>query len=104
VTLPATTAPVLSVRNLSVDARTPEGLKPVLRDISFSLSSGETLCIAGAPEGGGPVGIPSLAGLAVLVGVGRVRLLRDVRAIIVDRRVHVAELLVAQAAILFVQF
>jgi hypothetical protein len=34
------------------------------------VGSAETLCIAGAPEGGGPVGIPSLAGLAILVGVG----------------------------------
>ncbi len=39
-------APVLSLRNLNVDARTPEGRKPVLQDISFELASGETLCIA----------------------------------------------------------
>jgi len=64
VTLPATPAPVLSVRNLSVDARTPEGLKPVLRDISFSLSSGETLCIAG--ESGSGKSVTSLAIMGLL--------------------------------------
>ncbi len=58
-TLSSIAAPVLSVRNLSVDALTPEGLKPVLRDIGFDLASGETLCIAG--ESGSGKSVTSLA-------------------------------------------
>jgi peptide/nickel transport system ATP-binding protein len=64
VTSPETAAPVLSVRDLCVDARTPEGLKPVLRDISFSLASGETLCIAG--ESGSGKSVTSLAIMGLL--------------------------------------
>ena len=41
------TEPILAVRDLSVDARTPEGLRPVLEDVSFTLHPGETLCLAG---------------------------------------------------------
>ena len=63
-TSPTNTAPVLSVRNLSVDARTPEGLKPVLRDVGFSLASGETLCIAG--ESGSGKSVTSLAIMGLL--------------------------------------
>src|ERR1700722_9436494 len=44
--------PVLTVRNLSVDARTPEGLRPVLEDVSFTLHPGETLCLAGESGSG----------------------------------------------------
>jgi len=46
------TEPILSVRNLSVDARTPEGLRPVLEDVSFTLDPGETLCLAGESGSG----------------------------------------------------
>jgi peptide/nickel transport system ATP-binding protein len=46
------TEPVLTVRNLSVDARTPEGLRPVLEDVSFTLHPGETLCLAGESGSG----------------------------------------------------
>ncbi len=56
-------APILSVRNLSVDARTPEGRKPVLRDISFDLASGETLCLAGESGSGKSVTSLSIMGL-----------------------------------------
>src|SRR6202789_631023 len=44
--------PILAVRNLSVDARTPEGLRPVLEGLSFSLHPGETLCLAGESGSG----------------------------------------------------
>jgi peptide/nickel transport system ATP-binding protein len=44
--------PILAVRNLSVDARTPEGLRPVLEDVSFTLHPGETLCLAGESGSG----------------------------------------------------
>ena len=46
------TQPILAVRNLSVDARTPEGLRPVLEDVSFTLDPGETLCLAGESGSG----------------------------------------------------
>ena len=44
--------PILAVRNLSLDARTPEGLRPVLEDVSFTLEPGETLCLAGESGSG----------------------------------------------------
>ncbi|MBW9052787.1 ABC transporter ATP-binding protein [Rhizobium mesosinicum] len=56
-------APVLSVRDLSVDARTPEGRKPVLRDINFDLAGGETLCLAGESGSGKSVTSLSIMGL-----------------------------------------
>ncbi|MBY5359509.1 ABC transporter ATP-binding protein [Rhizobium leguminosarum] len=56
-------APVLSLRNLSVDARTPEGRKQVLQDVSFALASGETLCIAGESGSGKSVTSLSIMGL-----------------------------------------
>ncbi len=46
------TEPILAVRDLSVDARTPEGLRPVLEDVSFRLDPGETLCLAGESGSG----------------------------------------------------
>ena len=56
------TEPILAVRELSVDARTPEGLRPVLEDVSFTLHAGETLCLA---EG---IGLeqPSLTSLSIM--------------------------------------
>src|SRR3984957_4049755 len=44
--------PILAVRDLSVDARTPEGLRPVLEGVSFTLHPGETLCLAGESGSG----------------------------------------------------
>lgn len=55
--------PVLRVENLCVDARTPEGLKRVLNDISFDLKSGETLCLAGESGSGKSVTSLSVMGL-----------------------------------------
>ena len=46
------TEPILAVRDLCVDARTPEGLRPVLEDVSFTLHPGETLCLAGESGSG----------------------------------------------------
>ncbi|TQN58189.1 ABC transporter ATP-binding protein [Agrobacterium tumefaciens] len=55
--------PVLRVENLCVDARTPEGLKRVLNDISFELRAGETLCLAGESGSGKSVTSLSIMGL-----------------------------------------
>jgi peptide/nickel transport system ATP-binding protein len=55
--------PVLRVENLCVDARTPEGLKRVLNDISFDLKAGETLCLAGESGSGKSVTSLSIMGL-----------------------------------------
>src|ERR1700722_4382618 len=46
------TEPILAVRDLYVDARTPEGLRPVLEEVSFTLYPGETLCLAGESGSG----------------------------------------------------
>ena len=47
-----TAPPILSVDNLCIDARTPEGLRPVLENVSFTLATGETLCLAGESGSG----------------------------------------------------
>ena len=60
-TAPAPPPPILSVSGLSIDARTPQGLRPVLEDVSFSLAAGETLCLAGESGSG-----KSLTALAVM--------------------------------------
>ena len=44
--------PILAVEDLCIDARTPEGLRPVLEGVSFALAPGETLCLAGESGSG----------------------------------------------------
>ena len=53
--------PLLTVEGLSIDARTPEGLRPVLEGVSFMLARGETLCLAGESGSG-----KSLTALAIM--------------------------------------
>jgi peptide/nickel transport system ATP-binding protein len=75
--MPAGT-PVLKVDRLSVDARTPEGRKAVLTDISFELKAGETLCIAGESGSGKSVTSLSIMGLlpkaSLQIASGSIRL------------------------------
>ncbi len=51
-TAPARTPPVLTVEDLCIDARTPDGLRPVLENVGFTLDPGETLCLAGESGSG----------------------------------------------------
>nr|WP_134494925.1 ABC transporter ATP-binding protein [Microvirga pakistanensis] len=60
----AVTAPVLSVQDLWVEARTPNGLRPILEDVSFTLAPRETLCLAG--ESGSGKSVTSLAIMRLL--------------------------------------
>ncbi len=56
--------PVLRVEGLCVSARTEQGLKPLVQDLSFDLKKGETLAIAG--ESGSGKSITSLAIMGLL--------------------------------------
>ena len=74
---PAAT-PVLSVKGLTVDARTPEGLRRVIDDLAFQVQAGETLCIAGESGSGKSVTSLSIMGLlpkaSLFVSSGSIRL------------------------------
>ncbi|UDL96731.1 ABC transporter ATP-binding protein [Lichenihabitans sp. PAMC28606] len=61
--MPSAPPPILSVTGLSIDARTPQGLRPVLDDVSFSLAAGETLCLAGESGSGKSLTALSIMGL-----------------------------------------
>jgi peptide/nickel transport system ATP-binding protein len=59
----AAAKPILSVADLNIDARTPEGRRRVLESISFDLIPGETLCIAGESGSGKSVTALAIMGL-----------------------------------------
>ncbi len=75
----AVTAPdiVLRVEGLCVSARTEQGLKPLVQDLSFDLRRGETLAIAGESGSGKSITSLAIMGLlpqpAVRVTGGRIR-------------------------------
>jgi peptide/nickel transport system ATP-binding protein len=56
--------PVLQVSGLCVDARTPEGPRRVLDNVTFDLARGETLCVAG--ESGSGKSVTSLSIMRLL--------------------------------------
>jgi peptide/nickel transport system ATP-binding protein len=49
---PVPLEPILTIDDLWIDARTPEGLRPVLQGVSLALAPSETLCIAGESGSG----------------------------------------------------
>ena len=61
---PDAAAPVLEVEGLSVDIATPRGPLRAVRDVSFQVKRGETLCIVG--ESGCGKSITSLAVMSLL--------------------------------------
>jgi len=75
---PAADRPVLDVAGLTISVRGDDGERPVVSDLSFSLSRGETLCIAG--ESGSGKSMTSLAIMALLpqpaarIAAGSIRL------------------------------
>lgn len=70
--------PILSVKDVSIDARTPAGLKRILDRVSFDLSAGETLCLAGESGSGKSVTSLAITGLlpkaSLRVSTGEIRL------------------------------
>ncbi|MFZ1481979.1 MAG: ATP-binding cassette domain-containing protein, partial [Paracoccaceae bacterium] len=69
---------VLTVDHLTVSVRTEIGLGPLVRDLSFALRRGETLCIAGESGSGKSITALAVMGLlpppAVRVTGGRIAL------------------------------
>jgi peptide/nickel transport system ATP-binding protein len=64
-------SPVLNVRNLSVDIAAANGVVHAVRDVSFSVERGQTLCIVG--ESGCGKSITSLALMDLLPGAAKRR-------------------------------
>jgi peptide/nickel transport system ATP-binding protein len=81
---PAASGPVLAVEDLWVEARTPEGPRPVLEGVAFTLGARETLCVAG--ESGSGKSVTSLAIMRLLPKAGlrlaRGRVLLDGRDLV----------------------
>ena len=75
---PAASEPVLDVSGLTVTVRGEDGARDVVRDLSFTLSRGETLCIAGESGSGKSMTSLSIMGLlpqpAAYVSAGSIRL------------------------------
>jgi len=67
-------APLLEVKGLSVDIRTPSGTLQAVRDVSFEVGRGETVCLVG--ESGCGKSITSLAVMGLLPRAAQARATR----------------------------
>ncbi|PMX97847.1 peptide ABC transporter ATP-binding protein, partial [Pseudomonas sp. MPR-R5A] len=61
---------LLEVKNIVTEFRTADGQLPAVRDVSFSLNKGETLCIVG--ESGCGKSITSLSVIGLLPSNGKI--------------------------------
>src|SRR5687767_10691691 len=61
--------PLLSVAGLTVDIATPRGMLHAVRDISFDIGAGETLCLVG--ESGCGKSMTALALMGLLPGAAK---------------------------------
>jgi peptide/nickel transport system ATP-binding protein len=68
--------PVLEVDGLSVDIQTPKGMLHAVRDVSFSVGPGETLCIVGESGCGKSMTSLAIMGLLPASAQRRARALR----------------------------
>jgi peptide/nickel transport system ATP-binding protein len=62
---------ILDIRNLSVEFPTETGLVPAVKQVSFSLMPGETICVVG--ESGSGKSVTSLAAMGLLTPTARVQ-------------------------------
>ena len=75
---PGVPGPVLTVEGLTVSVRTEGGVRPLVRDLSFTLARGEVLAIAGESGSGKSITSLAIMGLlpppAVRITAGHIRL------------------------------
>ncbi|ARE41226.1 Dipeptide transport ATP-binding protein DppD [Rhodovulum sp. P5] len=62
--------PVLTVDGLTIEVATPDGARPVVEDLGFTLHRGETLCLAG--ESGSGKSMTALAIMGLLPRMARI--------------------------------
>ena len=74
----ASTGPILDVSGLTITVRGEDGARDVVRDLSFTLARGETLCIAGESGSGKSMSSLAIMGLlpqpAAYISAGSIRL------------------------------
>ena len=83
---------LLTVENLFVNLRGPNGITPLVKGVSFTLTKGETLAIAGESGSGKSITSLALMGLlpapAVFLGQGEMRLGNLDLATLSDRQMN----------------